>query len=261
MITLHRTVRFSVGHGADATAGPNGHGGSPRVPGLGLSCALRVACRGRTDPQTGYLINIKAIDRAVRELAVPMVSAGLRRGAPPEPVLLEIARALAEHLPTEVVAVRWLLTPTWSLEYDMSTPARVTIRQRFEFAASHRLHVAELDEGANRALFGKCNNPNGHGHNYVLEPAVVCEASPGRPPRFTLADLEAVTERTIIDRFDHKHLNLDTAEFGPGGVNPSVENIARIVYELLAPEIAGAGAQLAAVTVWETERTSATFPA
>jgi 6-pyruvoyltetrahydropterin/6-carboxytetrahydropterin synthase len=75
--------------------------------------------------------------------------------------------------------------------------------------------------------------------------------------------LEAITDAAVIQRFDHKHLNEDTREFASvGGLNPSVENIAKVVFDLLAPEIARASpdAQLRSITVWETDRTCATYP-
>ena len=139
---------------------------------------------------------------------------------------------------------------------------RVTLRQSYEFSAAHRLHVPSLSDAENRQLFGKCNNPAGHGHNYRVEPVVAVKVG-AEGARFSLADLERLTEEHIVARFDHKHLNQDTREFGPGpgGVNPSVENIARVFFEALAGPVraAGADATLRSVTVWETDRTCATY--
>jgi 6-pyruvoyltetrahydropterin/6-carboxytetrahydropterin synthase len=155
-----------------------------------------------------------------------------------------------------------MLTPTYSLEVEhdaMSddTP-RVRLRQQFEFAAAHRLHVPELSDDENRRLFGKCNNPSGHGHNYRVEAAADTALREGAPG-FTLADLEEAVERAIISRFDHTHLNLDTEEFRDR--NPSVEHIAEACFTRLREAIDPKRATLHSVTVWETEKTSATFPA
>src|SRR5207237_934360 len=137
-----------------------------------------------------------------------------------------------------VARVRWKLTPYYSIEMSAAsatdkspTPPTVLIRQQFEFAASHRLHSPALSDEQNRAAFGKCNLPTGHGHNYRVEPCVESPVGVGGSA-MTLADLERVTARTIIDRFDHKHLNQDTKEFDVtrGGVNPSVENIAKVSF-------------------------------
>jgi 6-pyruvoyltetrahydropterin/6-carboxytetrahydropterin synthase len=75
---------------------------------------------------------------------------------------------------------------------------------------------------------------------------------------FGSAAMEAIVMRTVIDRFDHRHLNVDCPEFAK--LNPSVENIAMVCHRLLAPELAAAGVQIDHVTVWETEKTSATYP-
>ena len=140
----------------------------------------------------------------------------------------------------------------------------VLIRQRYEFSAAHRLHVPGLSDQENREVFGKCNNPNGHGHNYVLETRVRMTLSPaGRQP-ITLLDIERLTEESVIEPLDHKHLNLDTEEFADGtGVIPTVENIARICHDLLTRPVAalGEGISLRSVRVWETDRTSSEYPA
>ncbi|MCC6425769.1 MAG: 6-carboxytetrahydropterin synthase [Phycisphaerales bacterium] len=143
-----------------------------------------------------------------------------------------------------------------------SAAASAIIRQRFDFAASHRLHNPAMTEQENRACFGKCNNSAGHGHNYIIEPAVRIPVD-GAASVFSHADLEDLCKRVILDRFDHKHLNVDTAEFGEGaGVLPTVENIAKVSYDLLAPAVAARcpAARLEAITVWETDRTSSTYP-
>jgi 6-pyruvoyltetrahydropterin/6-carboxytetrahydropterin synthase len=119
--------------------------------------------------------------------------------------------------------------------------------------------VPTLSPEENLRLFGKCTLPSGHGHNYVVEPAIETRLDSSRP--FMLADLERITDEYVIERFDHKHLNLDTEEFGDHALNPSVENIARVCYELLRDPIASSDATLRSVTVWETEKTSATYPA
>ncbi len=179
--------------------------------------------------------------------------------------------------PTE--AHRTMTTPAYAASPNASPP-RVLLRVRAEFSAAHRLHAPGLSDEQNRALFGKCNNPSGHGHNYAVEAAVSLPAS-GGGPSLTPAALEALLDRHVVEPFDHKHLNIDTRDFNTdrGGVIPSVENIARVCYDRLAPHVAqlgthaaqygtntgpGAGhvaANLASVTVWETDRTCATYPA
>jgi 6-pyruvoyltetrahydropterin/6-carboxytetrahydropterin synthase len=176
-------------------------------------------------------------------------------------VLVAIVPALSDALPVRLSRVLWRVTPYYGVGMSATDRTTVSIRQRFDFAAAHRLHVDALSDERNRELFGKCNNPSGHGHNYQIEPEVEVDLDERGVPSLGLADLERLTDELVVQRFDHKHLNLDTSEFGPGGLNPSVENIARVSFELLAGPIGRAGARLRRVTVWETDRTRATYPA
>lgn len=236
--------------------------------GLGRHYEVTARCTGEINPTAGYLLDIKEIDRAVRDAVVPLISqaaATLESAASADPFKLvrEATLALAGHLRGNLFALRWHLDPFYSLECIMSEPSVVLLRQKFDFAAAHRLHVPSWSDEQNRQAFGKCNNARGHGHNYQVEPCVALRVT-SAAPTFTLQHLEAVTDATVIQRFDHKHLNEDTREFATvGGLNPSVENIAKIFFGLLAPEIkkASPDAELRSITVWETDRTCATYPA
>ena len=262
-ITLRRTLRFAVNPDG-STAGGNGFGGRPAMRGLGRHYELTIACRGEPDPETGYLLGIQDIDAAARRSVVPRIARACAEAPTTEPsaLLPELARLLGAELPGLVTALRWNLTPTYSVEVAVPIDARsrVLVRQRFDFAAAHRLHCPGRSDEDNRRIFGKCNNPSGHGHNYQVEPAVAVPAEADAP----LERIESVVDRVVLDAFDHTHLNEDTDAFRTGsGVNPSVENIARVCFERLAPEVAAEipGAELRGVTVWETDRTSATYPA
>lgn len=242
-----------------ASASRNGFAGKPAMSGLGRYYELDVTVTGTPEPSTGYLVNIKTIDAAAHASIVPAIGTACERRPEVEPAVLlpELIGGLADSLkPHSLDRVLWRLTPTYCVEIRMGSTDSVVIRQRFDFAAAHRLHVASLSDADNEATFGKCNNPNGHGHNYVLEPAV--EVSAAAPMR--LDQLERLVEEVILDRFDHTHLNKDTPEFGEAeGVNPSVEHISRVFFELLAPPVSEAGGRLVEMTVWETDRTSSTY--
>jgi 6-pyruvoyltetrahydropterin/6-carboxytetrahydropterin synthase len=268
MPSLTRTVRFAINPPAlriePTNPDPNGFAGTPSMRGLGRHYELNIRCDGDADPVTGYLIDIKQIDRTVRGSLIPIIQHACDTAPEFEPASLlpALARALREALPA-AATVRWCLSPYYSLEMPTraAADARVLLRQKFDFAASHRLHVPSLSEEENRRRFGKCNHPGGHGHNYQCEPCVALAPQSARSA-FTLQSLERLAETLIISRFDHKHLNTDTAEFRDGsGLNPTVENIARVCYDLLSPAILAAGADLRSVTVWETDRTSASYPA
>lgn len=262
MHLLTRSVRFAVNHGV-SPPGLNGFAGNPSIDGFGRSFELLVTCRDSINQATGYLIDIKTVDFHVRAHAVPLFERAVSEGHDPAQTLQSVVRVLAGSLSSPLQSVRLRLTPYHDLEMASSDTVHALIRQRFDFSAAHRLHSPTLSDAENLKLYGKCNNPRGHGHNYVVQPVVKIRV--GSVPTFSLADLEAITDRAVIKHFDHKHLNEDTSEFnvGTGGVLPSVENIARVCYERLRPEIAShpASPELLSVTVWETDRTSATFPA
>jgi len=135
-------------------------------------------------------------------------------------------------------------------------PNHAVLTHRFDFAASHRLHCATLSEEANRRVFGKCNNPAGHGHNYRLETEVRVPMQD--PPTLRGDEIERLTREHVVDRLDHKHLNTDVPCFGD--TNPSVEAIAKVCFDWLQPAIKTAGGELVRVRVWETEKTSAIYP-
>ena len=111
----------------------------------------------------------------------------------------------------------------------------VYVTRKAHFCASHRLFNPAWNDEKNARVFGKCNNPNSHGHNYDLEVTVA-----GVPPADTgmvidLKELASIVEREVVDRVDHKHLNLDVDFMH--GVIPTAENIAIAFWKILVPKI------------------------
>jgi len=105
------------------------------------------------------------------------------------------------------------------------------LTRRYRFAASHRLHSAQLDEEENRRVYGKCNNPYGHGHNYVVEVAVSGPVDPATGMIANLTDLDAFVERAVIEPLDHKYLNEEVAEFREHA--PTTENLCIEIFNRL----------------------------
>jgi 6-pyruvoyltetrahydropterin/6-carboxytetrahydropterin synthase len=108
---------------------------------------------------------------------------------------------------------------------------KAIISRRTQFNAAHRLHNKHWSDEKNAEVFGKCNNPNYHGHNYVVEARVKGEIDPETGYVIDTKVLNDLLEKEVIEKFDHKNLNLDTVEFKD--LNPTAENIARIIYEKL----------------------------
>jgi len=120
--------------------------------------------------------------------------------------------------------------------------------RRYLLSASHRLHTEELSSAENRAAYGKCNNPHGHGHNYVVEVLVGGEVDPDTGMVVNMATLDEVMQTSVLERFDHTNLNCD-----PLFVNqvPTTENLTKVVFDVLK-EALPAG-RLEHVRVEETE--------
>lgn len=253
---LTREVRFSLG--PEAPAGPvlNSWAGWPASDALAPFVTLRVTVAGDVDPRTGYLCNIALIDRVVRARVIPWLRA--QRGAeglPPAPALLlpQMVDQVRGGLPPGVrlAAVDLRLSPHLSLRQQEEESRMVAMTQAFEFAAAHRLFCAELSPEENQRTFGKCTNPNGHGHNYIVEVTVRGTPDPGTGVLIEVGRLEQTVKEHVIDVFDHKHLNADCAEFAR--LNPSVENITQVIWQKLEGRFAPA--ELAAVRVYETPKT------
>lgn len=131
----------------------------------------------------------------------------------------------------------------------------VSVCRIAHFNAAHRLHNRLLNDEENTRLFGKCNNPNYHGHNYKLEVWVTGEINPQTGYVVDLKILKELIEQEIENRFDHKNLNLDTAEFK--NLNPTAENICVICWKLLRNKL-DASLTLK-IRLYETERNIVEF--
>jgi 6-pyruvoyltetrahydropterin/6-carboxytetrahydropterin synthase len=132
----------------------------------------------------------------------------------------------------------------------------VYISRRVEFCASHRLHNPEFSDAENDAIYGLCNNPNGHGHNYRLEVTVRGRVDPQTGMVMDLKRLKQVLEDVIVARVDHKHLNLDVDFMA--GVIPTAENIAVAFWQILEQSLDGS-CELYEVRVWENENNVAFY--
>jgi 6-pyruvoyltetrahydropterin/6-carboxytetrahydropterin synthase len=113
----------------------------------------------------------------------------------------------------------------------MSETLKIELGRRYRFSASHRLHSSHLSEEENSRVFGKCNNPYGHGHNYVVEVSVSGDVDPATGMIANLDDLDAFVERQVLDPFDHKSLNEDVAAFREKV--PTTENLCIEIFQRL----------------------------
>jgi 6-pyruvoyltetrahydropterin/6-carboxytetrahydropterin synthase len=131
----------------------------------------------------------------------------------------------------------------------------IRLTRRYGFCASHRLHSDALTEEANRELYGKCNNPHGHGHNYSLEITVAGTLAGNTGVLMRPGDLDAFVEEYILREMDHRHLNADVPEFS--ALVPTSENLAQVIENRLNKGWSGrfpGGPRLEKVRLQETRR-------
>ncbi len=134
---------------------------------------------------------------------------------------------------------------------------KVAVFRREHFNAAHRLNNPAWTVEENKRVFGLCNNDNYHGHNYDLEVKIVGVPNPNTGYVLDMKLLSEIIKEEILDRFDHKNLNLDTKEFAT--LNPSAENIAIVIYGLLRAKL-DASLDLK-IRLYETERNFVEYPA
>ncbi|RYZ29100.1 MAG: 6-carboxytetrahydropterin synthase [Chitinophagaceae bacterium] len=133
---------------------------------------------------------------------------------------------------------------------------RVAVVRREHFNAAHRLYRKDWSEAQNSQTFGKCSLPNFHGHNYELEIKVVGEVDETTGFVMDLKQLSDLVSEKVLEKFDHKNLNIDVEEFKT--LNPTAENIAIVIYDLLRPHIAAQNELF--IRLFETPRNYVEYP-
>ena len=258
---LMREVRCFVKPEAATGTVLNSWAGHPSSDGVAPFVVLRAIVEGPVDERSGFVCTISALDAMLRDV----VGAHLRRRAGSRDAdalgaagaLREVFGAAAAACPAPCSLAELLLSTSPFLRYAVRAGETdmIHMTQSFEFSAAHRLHCADLSDEENRRTFGKCNNPNGHGHNYVVEVTIRGTVDDATGRIIDHAHFQRTVGEIVIDRFDHKHLNLDCPEFAT--LNPTVENIARVVFKRLAGSLSPC--ELAMVRIWETPKTFAEY--
>ena len=258
-----RQVRFSINPFlAKDSDGFNSFASKPAGEGLSIFFELSVEVAGEVEPSTGFVVNVIDIDKKVREFVVPIfaerIRENYRRGK--HIGLLEIAELLRSSWGQ--LADKFGAAKISQLSLKLNPFRKVTIKpednkmiyfsEKFEFAATHKLWNDEFSDKRNFDVFGKCANPAGHGHNYVVE--VTIKAREGEDS-FRIGEFEKIVDDKVVKVVDHKNLNVDVAEFSK--TNPTVENIAAFAWNKLAGKFGEA--ELDCVTVWETDKTYCSY--
>jgi len=263
MHELSRKARFSINPFLpEDSSGFNSFSSKPAGEGLSIFFELCVKLAGKVEAATGFVANVTDIDANVREYVVPIfarrVREYFRQGR--HIGFLEIAELLKSawgQLAGKFGTVRLselslALNPFRKVAVDCEDCEMIYFSEKFEFAAMHKLWNDDFSEQRNFAVFGKCANPAGHGHNYVIE--VTVKTQPGKSG-FQIGDFERIVDDEVIKVLDHKNLNAEVAEFSK--TNPTVENIAIFAWGKIVGKFGEA--ELHCVTVWETDKTYCSY--
>lgn len=226
------------------------------VNGHGHDYTLEVMVKGNLDRRSGIVVNITDIDRVVKgfvqyELDGRFLNKEIDYFKEKIPTTENILTFIWNRLDGKIENChlhKIRLRENDSLYSEKEKSSMVRLTRKYHFCTAHRLHSDFLTNEENLAVFGKCNNPYGHGHNYYLEVTVSGEPDPITGMIENLADLDKIVDQEIMQKFDHKHLNLDTDEFRD--LNPTSENVAVVIWNLLAPKLP----TLYKIGLYETEK-------
>jgi len=263
MHKLVRKVRFSVNPFlSEDSRGFNSFASEPAGEGLSIFFELTVALVGKVEPATGFVINVNDVDKKVRKYVVPIFAQQIREyfrdgrhiGFFELSGLLKSGWGqLADKFGTaRLRELSLALNPFRKLAVDCEDWKMSYFSEKFEFVATHKLWNDDFSDERNRQVFGKCANPAGHGHNYVVEVTI---KKPIGKSDFCIGDFERVVDYEFVRLVDHKNLNVDVPYFIKA--IPTVENIAAFAWEKLVGKFGEA--VLHCVTVWETDKTYCSY--
>jgi 6-pyruvoyltetrahydropterin/6-carboxytetrahydropterin synthase len=256
-------VRFSINPflpGQDE--GSNSLVSKPAGEGLSLFLELSAEVTGNVDPATGFVVNVTDIDKNVREFAVLVFIERIKKDfrrtkhvglSDLTELLVSAMGQLADRFGrAQLSRLSLKLNPYRKITIESENPEMVLFSEKFEFAAMHKLWNDDFSEARNFKVFGKCANPTGHGHNYVVEVTIKMSATGNN---FRIGDFEKTVDDELIRLIDHKNLNADLDEFSK--TNPTVENIALFAWNRLIGKFGEA--TLHCVSIWETDKTCCSY--
>jgi 6-pyruvoyltetrahydropterin/6-carboxytetrahydropterin synthase len=263
MHKLARQVRFSINPFLpEEIEGFNSFASKPTGEGLSIFLELSVEVEGEVEPATGFVVNVTDIDKSVREFVVPVFAERIKQhfrqarhiGFFTLAELLKTAQSqLADKFkPARLNKLSLRLNPLRKIVLESKDLEMVYFSEKFEFAATHKLWNDDFSEKQNIDVFGKCANPTGHGHNYIIEVTIKMLAGENA---FKVSNFQKTVDEELIQVIDHKNLNADVSYFNM--TNPTVENIATFAWNTLVGKF-GKGT-LHCVTVWETNKTYCSY--
>jgi len=256
-LLLTREIRFSLADlaaGADDPAASNGWGGWWTDRLLAPHLTFQVTVAGKPDARTGMVCNVKLLDTVFQQQCIPKLRTARTSGGLSAEKALLLAWEALQRVPLaecKPAALRLYATPTLSFKISADEENVMRVTQQFEFSAAHRLHSPQLTAENNLEVFGKCNNPHGHGHNYVVEVTLAGSPDPTTGEVLSIPQLQRIVKSRVIQPLDHKNLDVEIEFFR--NVCSTVENIATYIFRQLDGQFAPA--QLDSIRVYETPKT------
>jgi 6-pyruvoyltetrahydropterin/6-carboxytetrahydropterin synthase len=230
----------------------------------GHNYVLTATIAGRIDQATDFLVDFRDLDGQLRETTAPLdhhrldveYDALAGREASAETLAATLFAELAPRIATAIPSARLdavRLAENDTLWADSGGGADVEVTRAYGFSAAHRLADPSRSDEENRRIYGKCANPQPHGHDYRFEVTVRGPLDPKLGTVTDLAALDAAVEQLVVGPFDHRYLNAEVEPFTK--VLPTGERIAERIFQLLAPRVP----KLARVVVYETPRSAFTY--
>jgi 6-pyruvoyltetrahydropterin/6-carboxytetrahydropterin synthase len=225
----------------------------------GADCVLDVFYGGEINAQNGMIVNLADLKPVLAQAIAPLEGAFLPDDVAHfqslRPTPENIASFVWQQLPPQIgdaKLMRVLISEGSRVRCEIETKHLMKITRFYEFAAAHRLHAPALSPQENSALFGKCNNPHGHGHNYQL--AVTVEGEPDAQSGFIIApqQLDQIVDEEVFERYDHRNLNEECDDFQ--NTVPTSENLARAIFAHLHERLQKDGYRLAKIGLNETRK-------
>lgn len=224
--------------------------------GHGHNYTLDVTITGPVDPVTGMVMNMTDLKALVTTVLEEFDHKYLNEDTPyfrdqiptTENIVRVLWRLIAPRLPTGVVLARLRLYEMQDLWAEYDGTEETSFTRAYVFSAAHRLHAPALSDAENLEVYGKCNNPRGHGHNYTLEVTVKGVIDPVTGMVIDLPDMDRIV-RSVLDQVDHKHLDREISAFH--SQVSTAENIVVYLWRELAPRFEG---RLARLKLWETKK-------
>jgi len=230
----------------------------------GHNYVLTATISGRIDPETDFVVDFRELDGLLKEVTLPLdhhrldveyaALAGREASAEALAVTLfaELAPRVAAGIPSATLAAVRLAEHD-TLWADAGGGRDVELTRAYGFSAAHRLADPERSEEDNRRIYGKCANPQPHGHDYRFEVTVRGPLDPRLSTVTDIGALDAAVDELVVGPFDHRYLNVEVEPFAT--VLPTAERIAERIWQLLAPRVP----KLARVVVYETPRSAFTY--